>query len=105
MFAVLYLMFGVPAFLLTYAVLYRVVTRNGNSGAWTLLPLAPVALLVGRAVAFGQSAGVGAASPDTLSAVTVGLWLACFTGWLALLIIAGIRWSEVRELRRHSRGG
>jgi hypothetical protein len=102
--AVLYLMFGVPAFVVTYVVLYWFITRNGNSVMWVLLPLASVLLLVLRAVAVGQIGGNAAASSDTFGLVIAGIWLACFTGWLVLLVAGCVRWSEIREARRRSYG-
>ena len=102
--AVLYLMFGVPAFLITYILLYWIITRNGNSVLWVLLPLAIVGLLVFRAVAVHRLGGNTDASPDTFGLVVAGIWLACFAGWVGLIIAGWMRWSTSRDVRRRSMG-
>jgi uncharacterized integral membrane protein len=100
-FAVLYLMFGVPPFLGTYLLLYRYLTRDGTSAIWVLLPLGVVALLVLRALFVVRNDVHPLGAADTFAALIVGLWLASIAGWIEMVVVACVRWSSQREGRRH----
>ena len=92
------MLFSIPAFLITYIALIRSLGRTGYSAVWALVPVTVVFLLVVRAVAVRHD------SNNTVAIVGFaagGIWLACAAGWLALLVLAGMRWSAKRRLPNH----
>jgi len=92
------MLFSIPAFLITYVVLIRSLSKNGHSAVWALLPVTIVLLLVVRAVVVRHD------SNNTVAIVGLaagGIELACLAGWLSLLVIVGLRWSAKRKLPNH----
>ena len=95
------MLFSIPAFLITYIVLIRHLSRNGYSAVWALVPVSVVLLLVVRAIVLRHD------SNNTVAIVGLaagGIELACIAGWLMLLVIAGLRWSAKRKLPNHGEG-
>ena len=77
--------------------LIRALAHNGSSAVWALVPTTVVFLLVVRAVSVSREEH----NPTGIVGLAAGvIERACIAQWIALVVVAVMRWSARREVRR-----